>query len=330
MLVTGGAGYIGSHFVKEAVKVEEVLVLDNLSTGHEQAIDPSAIFIKGDVRNSSLLNHLMKFYPIDAVVHFAGKSNVVESARFPHIYYEENVQGMIALLSAMYQQRVRTIIFSSTAAVYGNEYVRPFDEMDEVRPTTAYGQSKYFMEQMVADYCKCYGMNSIAFRYFNAAGAHKSGDIGECHAEETHVIPILLKHLLGETPAFFMNGQNYETPDGTCIRDFIHVEDIANAHLLALQLLRSQVGYCEIFNLGTGKGYSIKDLIQLSEQITGCPSNVLSKDRRAGDPAILIANADKARTLLGWEPTYSIEKIIESAWAWHSKKEKAFVRDGAT
>ena len=329
LLVTGGAGYIGSHFVKQAVKFEEVLVLDNLSTGHQRAIDPAAIFIKGDVRDVSLLNHLMTFYPINAVVHFATKNSEEESVCSPHIYYEENVQGMITLLSAMHQHRIRTIIFSSTAAVYGHKYVRPFDEMDAVNPMTAYAKSKYFMEQIAADYSKSYGMNSVAFRYFSAAGAHPSGEIGECHVGETNVLPVLLKHLLSETPSFTVNGFNYETLDGTCIRDFIHVEDIANAHLLALQQVRSKVGYSEIFNLGSGSGYSVKELIALSELITGRACVVNYTDRREGDPAILIANAKKAHELLEWAPCYSIEDIIETAWAWHREKEKTFLRDGA-
>lgn len=329
ILVTGGAGYIGSHFVKQAVKVDEVLVLDNLSTGHQQAIDPAAIFIKGDVRNVSLLNHLMTFYPINSVVHFAGKSSEAEIEYFPHIYYGENVQGMITLLNAMHQHRIRTILFSSTATVYGNNYVRPFDEFDAVNPLTVYSKSKYFMEQIAADYSNSYGMNSIAFRYFHASGAHPSGDIGECHVQETHVLPLLLKHLLGETSSFTVYGNNYETPDGTCIRDFIHVEDIANAHLLALQLVRSETGYSEIFNLSSGRGHSVKELITLSEQMTGRQSMIQYVDRQVGDPAILIANSKKARMLLDWAPFYTIEDIIETAWAWHSEKEKEFLRDSA-
>lgn len=329
ILVTGGAGYIGSHFVRQAVKVDEVLVLDNLSTGHQQAIDPAAIFIKGDVRNVSLLNHLMTFYPINAVVHFAWKSSVAGASEVPHIYYGENVQGTISLLNAMHQHRIRTIIFSSTSEVYGNKYARPFEELDSINPMTMYGKSKYFIEQIAADYSKSYGMNSIAFRYFNAAGAHPSGEIGECHIEETHVLPLLLKHFLGDTPSFTVNGNNYETPDGTCIRDFIHVEDIATAHLLALQRVRSEIGYSEIFNLGTGRGLSVKELIGLSEQITGRMGTIFYGDRRVGDPAILIANAKKARALLDWAPFYSIEEIIKSSWAWHREKEKVFLRDGA-
>lgn len=326
LLVTGGAGYIGSHFVKQAVKVEDVLVLDNLSTGHQQAIDPAAIFIKGDVRNVSLLNHLMTFYPINAVVHFAGNSNIADFGEAPHIHYGENVKGMITLLNAMHQHRIRTLLFSSTATVYGNTYVRPFVEMDAVNPMTAYSKSKYFMEQIAEDYSKSYGMNSVAFRYFNVAGAHPSGEIGECHAQETHVLPLLLKHLLGEEPSFTVNENNYETPDGTCIREFIHVEDIVSAHLLALQRVHSEVGFSEVFNLGSGRGHSVKELIKLSEQITGRKSVIQYVERRVGDPAILIANAEKARAFLEWAPSYSIEDIVETAWAWHSQKEKAFLR----
>lgn len=283
----------------------------------------------GDVRNNSLLNHLMTFYPIKAVVHFAGKSNVEQSAHFPHLYYEENVKGMIALLSAMYQHRIQTIIFSSTAAIYGNAYVHPFEEIDAVNPMTAYGQSKYFMEKMAANYSKSYGMNSVAFRYFHAAGAHPTGEIGECHVEETHVIPMLLKHLVGETTSFMVNGQDYATPDGTCIRDYIHVEDIVRAHMQALQHVRGEVGYCEVFNLGTGNGYSVKELIVLSEQIAGCRGNIQYGNRRVGERASLIANADKAQALLGWELTYSIEDMVKTAWTWHSEKKKVFLRDGA-
>lgn len=329
ILVTGGAGYIGSHFVKQAVKVDDVLVLDNLSTGHQQAIDPAAIFIEGDVRNVSLLNHLMSFYPIDTVVHFAAKSSVAESVRYPHIYYGGNVQDTITLLNAMHQHRVRTFICSSTAGVYGNQYVRPFEEIDAVNPMTAYSKSKYFMEQIAEDYSNSYGMNSVSFRYFNVAGAHPSGDIGECHIDKTHVLPLLLKHLLGETPSFTVNRSNNETPDGTCIRDFVHVEDIANAHILALQRVRSEVGYSEIFNLGTGNGCSINELIQISEQITGRSSIIEYADGRVGEPAIVIANAKKARMLLDWAPFYTIEDIIETAWAWHSQKEKEFLREGS-
>lgn len=330
ILVTGGAGYIGSHFVKQAVKLDDVLVLDNLSTGHQQAIDPAAIFIEGDVRNASLLNHLMTFYPIDAVVHFAAKSSVAESVRYPHIYYEENVQGTIPLLSAMHQHRIRTFIFSSTAGIYGNHYVRPFEELDAVNPMTAYSKSKYFMEQIAADYSNSYGMNSVAFRYFNVAGAHPSGDIGECPVDNMHVLPLLLKHLLGETSFFTVNRNNNETPDGTCIRDFVHVEDIAHAHVLALQRVRSEVGYCEIFNLGTGNGYSVNELIRISEQITGYPSMIQYAGVREDEPAIVIASAKKARALLDWAPRYSIEDIVETAWRWHSQKEKEFLRASAS
>lgn len=182
---------------------------------------------------------------------------------------------------------------------------------------------------MAADYSKSYGMNSVAFRYFNATGAHPTGEIGECRVEETRVIPMLLKHLVGDSTSFVVNGQDYATPDGTCIRDYIHVEDIVRAHMQALQHARGEVGYCEVFNLGTGNGYSVKELIHVTEQMTGRRGNIQYGDRRIGEPAILIANADKARALLGWEPIYSLEDMVKTAWAWHSDKEKVFLRDRA-
>ncbi|HZG59616.1 MAG TPA: UDP-glucose 4-epimerase GalE [Anoxybacillus sp.] len=319
ILVVGGAGYIGSHLVKELVQKESVIVLDNLSTGHRRLVDKRAVFVKGDLGNEADLKSIFEQYPIKAVMHFAASSLVGESVANPLKYYQNNVAATLTLLQTMLKYNVKKFIFSSTAAVYGIPGVEWIDESCPTNPINPYGRSKLMVEQIIADFTNAYGLEYIVLRYFNAAGAHESGEIGEMHNPETHLIPIILQHLLGQREYISVFGTDYETPDGTCIRDYIHVTDLARAHIMALEALLKESKRSVVYNLGSGRGYSVKEIIEKCEKITGRKANIHYTEKRLGDPARLVASSEKIYQELGWEARYSLDEIIQSAWNWHRK-----------
>ncbi len=321
ILVVGGAGYIGSHIVKELAEKEEVVVLDNLSTGHREAVDSRAVFVKGDLGNEDDLNMVFRSYPIKAVMHFAAYSLVGESVVDPLKYYQNNVSSTLTLLKVMLKFKVKNFIFSSTAATYGIPDVELIDETSATNPINPYGCSKLMVEQILSDCSKAYGLNYVVLRYFNAAGAHESAVIGESHEPETHLIPIILQQLLGQREKVAVFGTDYETEDGTCIRDYIHVTDLAQAHILALEALLTGKKSAEVYNLGNGLGYSVKEIIETCEKVTGVKANVEMADRRAGDPARLVASSKKIFTELGWKAERNLEKIIADAWKWHQNQQ---------
>ncbi|MDM5314929.1 UDP-glucose 4-epimerase GalE [Fictibacillus sp. b24] len=318
ILVVGGAGYIGSHTIKEILsKGFEVVVLDNLSTGHRESIDFRVQFVEGDLGNEELLDHVFTTYSIEAVMHFAANSLVGESVQDPAKYYTNNVAATLTLLQKMRKYNVSNFIFSSTAATYGIPDTTPITETTPVAPINPYGRSKLMVEHMLEDFHAAYGMNYVALRYFNAAGAYETGEIGEDHTPESHLIPIVLQHLLGQRETISVFGTDYHTADGTCIRDYIHVTDLAKAHVLSLESLLKGNNTNAVYNLGTGRGYSVREIIETCENVTGIKATIVETDRRAGDPDELVASADKIHRELGWTPEYSLERIIESAWNWH-------------
>lgn len=320
ILVVGGAGYIGSHLVKELVEKDEVVVLDNLSTGHRDAVDSQAIFVKGDLGNEEDLDMIFHSYPIQAVMHFAANSLVGESVVDPMKYYQNNVASTLTLLKVMMKHNVKNFIFSSTAATYGIPNVDIIDESTPTAPINPYGHSKLMIEQILADFSKAYDLHYVVLRYFNAAGAHESAVIGESHDPETHLIPIILQQLLGQREKISVFGSDYDTEDGTCIRDYIHVTDLASAHILALEALLSGEKTAEIYNLGNGLGYSVKEVIETCERVTGVKANVEMADRRAGDPARLVASSNKIFNELSWKAERNLERIIADAWNWHQEQ----------
>lgn len=320
VLVAGGAGYIGSHTVRELVKSgEDVVVADSLVTGHRQAVDPKAHFYEGDVRDKAFLDRVFSNEPdITGVIHFAAFSLVGESMSDPLKYYDNNLGGAISLLEAMTRHGVSSIVFSSSAAVYGEPERVPILETDAVSPTNAYGETKLAMEGLFKWLSRAAGLRYVSLRYFNACGADAAGDIGEAHSPETHLIPIILQAALGQRDCLTVFGDDYPTPDGTCIRDYIHVSDLAAAHVLALRYLRGG-GASEIFNLGCGSGFSVLEMLEASRRITGSPIPARIAPRRSGDPARLVASSEKAARILGWRPRLSDpETVIASAWKWHS------------
>jgi UDP-glucose 4-epimerase len=319
ILVVGGAGYIGSHLVKELVETKEVVVLDNLSTGFEDAVDTNAIFVKGDLGNECDLELVFSKYPIEAVMHFATNSLVGESVLDPLKYYQNNVASTLTLLKLMLKYNVKNFIFSSTAATYGIPNVDIIREDSPTVPINPYGQSKLMVEHILADFANAYDLQYVVLRYFNAAGAHLSGEIGEKHDPETHLVPIILQHLLGQREQISVFGDDYETADGTCIRDYIHVTDLATAHIMALDSLLNGTNKTATYNLGNGLGYSVKEVIKTCEKVTGRKANAVISKRRAGDPARLVASSDKIRQSLGWKAERNLEEIIASAWKWHQK-----------
>lgn len=319
ILVVGGAGYIGSHFVKELVETQEVGVLDNFSTGHRNAVDKQAVLFEGDLGNVQDVEKIFQEHPIDAVMHFAANSLVGESVVDPNKYYQNNVAGTLTLLQTMLKYKVKKFIFSSTAATYGIPEDDVLTEKSVTQPINPYGHSKLMVEQILADFSKAYGLHYVVLRYFNAAGAHTSAEIGENHDPETHLIPIVLEHLQGKREKISVFGSDYDTKDGTCIRDYIHVTDLANAHILALNALLNGDKDTATYNLGNGKGYSVNEIIQTCEAVTGRKATIDYSERRAGDPAQLIASSAKIEQELGWVPNYSLKEIIESAWNWHQR-----------
>lgn len=317
ILITGGAGYIGSHTVKYFLEQnEDVIVVDNLQSGHRESIDVDQ-FYEVDIRNREELNEVFKAHNIEAVIHFAANSLVGESMDKPFEYYHNNVYGMICLLDVMRENNVDKIVFSSTAATYGDPKNIPILEEDVTNPTNTYGETKLAMEKMMKWFEQGYGVKYVSLRYFNAAGAHEGGAIGEDHFPETHLIPLILQVPLGKRDKIYMFGEDYSTKDGTCIRDYIHVMDLASAHYLSLEYLRKS-NASNIFNLGNGNGYSVKEVIDVARKVTNHPIPAEVKDRRAGDPAVLIASSERAKNILGWSPKFdSLEKIIIDAWNWH-------------
>lgn len=321
ILVTGGAGYIGSHVVLELKEAGyEVLVLDNLSRGHRELAFGDA-FEEGDLQNFPFLDGVFKKYDIEAVVHFAASSLVGESMKKPEEYYYNNVFGTLNLLRAMRINEVNKIVFSSTAAVYGEPEEVPIKETSDLVPTNVYGETKLFIEKMLERFSSAYGLNSIAFRYFNAAGADPKGRTGEDHTPETHLIPLVLDTALGKRESITVFGKDYPTPDGTCIRDYIHVTDLASAHVLGLEKLLSGWQGKRSYNLGNGNGYSVLQIIESVRQVTSKPVEVVEGDRRSGDPAILVASSDLAEKEMGWIQKHTdINEIVSTAWSWHLKR----------
>lgn len=327
VLITGGAGYIGSHTLRLFLENnEDAVVVDNLQSGHKEAVK-GVKFYNVDIRDKEALDGVFKENKIEAVIHFAANSLVGESMEKPYEYYHNNVYGMLCLLDAMKQNGVDKIVFSSTAATYGEPKNIPILEDDETKPTNTYGETKLAMEKMMKWFESAYGIRYVSLRYFNAAGAHESGSIGEAHNVETHLIPLILQVPLGKRDKISIFGDDYPTEDGTCIRDYIHVVDLASAHYLALKYLRSG-NESDVFNLGSGNGYSVREVVDAARKVTEHPIPAEIKSRRAGDPAILIASSLKAKAVLGWKPKYdSLEKIIADAWNWHSKKPAGFEGD---
>lgn len=317
ILVTGGAGYIGSHTVAELLEAgEEVIVLDNLQKGHKGALLGGKLY-EGDLRDSAFLETVFKENSIEAVIHFAADSLVGESVTDPLKYYNNNMVSTLNLLTKMKSAGVDKIVFSSTAATYGEPESIPILETDRTFPTNPYGETKLSVEKALKWADNAYKTRYVSLRYFNAAGAHISGKIGEDHSPESHLIPIVLQTALGKRESIGIFGEDYDTPDGTCIRDYIHVIDLAQAHILALKRLRAG-GESSIYNLGNGKGFSVKEVIEISRRVTGAPIKAVISERRAGDPAVLVASSEKIQRELNWKPGYNdLETIVETAWKWH-------------
>ena len=320
ILVLGGAGYIGSHTVYRLIEQgHKVVVFDNFETGYYEAIHPDAEVYEGDLRNRADINNVFdKESDIDAVSHFAANSPVGESMVKPLKYYDNNICGTKVLLESMVAHNINRIVFSSTAATYGEPIHTPILENDPTNPTNCYGETKRAMERMFYWTELAHGMKYVSLRYFNACGAHISGKIGEAHNPESHLIPIILQTANGTRDHISVFGTDYDTSDGTCIRDYIHVTDLAQAHILAVEYLING-GESDIFNLGNGVGFSVKEVIETAKKVTGKEIKVVEEDRRAGDPAVLIASSEKAKKVLGWNPQYNeLSTIIETAWKWHS------------
>ena len=319
VLICGGAGYVGSHNVRAFMqKGEDVIVVDSLETGHRAAVPEGVKFYHADIRNGEALDKVFAENDIEAVVHFCAYSLVGESMEKPLKYFDNNVGGMISLLEAMHKHDVKRIIFSSTAATYGEPKKIPILETDPTEPTNPYGESKRIMEKMMKWVSSQHGIRYVSLRYFNVAGAWHDGSIGEDHKVETHLIPLILQVPLGKREHITIYGDDYPTKDGTCIRDYIHTEDLARAHLLALQYLRNG-GESDIFNLGSGDGYSVMEMINAARAVTGHPIPAVIGTRRPGDPAKLVADSSKAQRVLNWTPeVVKMEDIIATAWKWHS------------
>jgi len=318
-LVCGGAGYIGSHMVRYLLRQgHEVVVYDDLSTGHRESVPAEGLVI-GDIGDGTALGQLFAQHRFDAVMHFCALSLVGESVSKPYLYYTNNVARTLVLLEAMRTAGVDRLVFSSTAAVFGNPQTPLITEEHPTTPINPYGQSKLMVEKILGDAANAYGLRSVALRYFNAAGADPSGEIGEAHSPETHLIPNVLRSLLGQGPELKVFGSDYATRDGTCVRDYVHVNDLASAHLKAVEFMLDHEG-AHIFNLGNGEGFSVREVIAAAERVTGQEVSYDMVARRPGDPPTLVASGQRARELLGWQPEFSrLDDILASAWDWHTK-----------
>jgi UDP-glucose 4-epimerase len=319
VLVVGGAGYIGSHMVKMLHDSDhQVITFDNLSSGFKDAV-LGGEFVHGDLADISAIDKVFERYQPDAVMHFASYIQVGESVQYPDKYYLNNFTNTLNLLNAMVKHQVRNFIFSSTAAIFGEPEYIPIDELHPKTPLNPYGRSKWLVEQVLADYERAYGLKSVCLRYFNAAGADPLALLGERHEPETHLIPLVLQAISGKRPHISVFGRDYDTPDGTCIRDYIHIVDLCSAHLLALKQLTVD-GVSKRFNLGNGAGFSVQEVISVAEQVTGKKVKVIDAPRRDGDPARLVADATLAKGTLNWTPIYNdLATIIKHAWAWEVK-----------
>ncbi len=320
VLVVGGAGYIGSHMVKMLLGAgHEVITLDNLSSGHRDAV-LGGTFVEGDLADTQGLHQVFEQYQPEAVMHFASYIQVGESVRKPDIYYRNNVTNTLNLLDVMLNFEVKKFIFSSTAAVFGEPDYVPIDEAHPNRPLNPYGRSKWMIEQVLADYDKAFDLRSVCLRYFNAAGADPEGQLGERHDPETHLIPLILQAASGRRDNIQVFGRDYDTPDGTCIRDYIHIVDLCSAHLAALEYL-TKGGSSDRFNLGNGSGFSVQEVIDAVQKVSGKQVTVINGPRREGDPARLVADAKRARSILAWQPTYTaLDTIVSHAWQWERKQ----------
>jgi UDP-glucose 4-epimerase len=323
ILVTGGAGYVGSHCLRHLIRAgHQPIVYDNLWQGHREAV-PEGLLVVGDLNEQDKLTALLRERRIEAVMHFAALALVGESVQKPELYYRNNVVGSFHLLESMREAGVRKIVFSSTTATYGTPETMPIAETTLQQPINPYGFSKLAVERMLADYAAAHGFAFAALRYFNAAGAAPDGSIGEDHTPESHLIPIVLQVALGQRPSVSIFGEGYPTPDGTCIRDYVHVEDLATAHLAALERLESGKGIN--VNLGTGRGYSVREVVDACRKITGHPIPAVIAPHRPGDPPELVADARLARSLLDWTPHYTtIEAIVKTAWRWHQMHPRGY------
>jgi len=324
VLVTGGAGYIGSHAVRELLdRGHTVTVVDNLSTGHRKAVDPRARFIHTATSNFDVLTQTFKTLGIQAVLHFAANIEVAESVGNPRKYYQNNFTNTLHLLHAMQETGVKKIIFSSTAAVYGEPQYTPIHELHPRLPVNPYGRSKHMTEMMIEDFSAAYGINYAVLRYFNVAGAHPDGSLGEDHYPESHLIPRILQAATTSAMEVKVFGNDYPTPDGTCVRDYIHVMDLIDAHIIALESLDHQPR--QVYNLGSEKGFSVREIITACETVTGARLAVKEEPRREGDPAILVASSERIRRKLGWKRKYpSIEEIVRHAWIWRKKNPRGY------
>lgn len=320
LLVPGGAGYIGSHMVKQAQTLgHEVVVLDDLSSGHDWAINDCEL-IEVNLLDQAKLSRYLKGRYFDAVIHFAAKSLVGESVQKPDIYYKNNVVGTLNLVNEMLANNISKLIFSSTAAIFGNPIEKKISEHHPTSPINPYGQSKLIVENMLKDISAAYGLNATCFRYFNAAGADPSGTIGEDHDPETHLIPNVLKSAIEKKKTLKVFGNDYLTPDGTCVRDYVHVNDLARAHLLGIEYMDDHPGF-SAFNLGNGNGFSVLDVISSCERAVEERITFDVEARRSGDPAVLVADASQAKMLLGWEPMFSeLDDIVSTAYSWHRSR----------
>ncbi len=328
ILVLGGAGYIGSHTVYELIAAgREVVVADNLETGFRAAVHPQAKFYKADIRNRAAMDRIFEAEYIEGVIHFAANSQVGESMTAPLKYYDNNLSGTTVLLQSMVAHGVDKIVFSSTAATYGEPERVPILESDPTNPTSCYGETKLAMERMMGWVSQAHGLKYVALRYFNACGAHPSGHIGEAHSPETHLVPVILQVPNDQRNSVSIFGDDYPTKDGTCVRDYIHVTDLSAAHVLALDYLLGG-GKSDVFNLGNGVGFTVNEVIETARSVTGHPIPAEISPRRAGDPAQLVASSEKAKNILGWRPQYeNLDTIISTAWTWHKNHPNGYEVD---